>query len=103
MPIEFEDVTADITRATRTETGEVWESTKTEFGYLGDIPCRRFAMKGDPNTYFDPDTRIIQRVDLGNGWIKYWVVSSEHTRSSEVDSVRVYNHFSDRKDQVNGS
>jgi hypothetical protein len=95
MPLEIEDLTADITRTTRTETGEVWLKTRFLYGFLGHTPCRSFALNGNIETFIGTGTEIIRSEDLGDGWIKYWVIDTDEGRTSEIRLAQLCKDFLD--------
>jgi hypothetical protein len=92
MPIEIEDVTADITRATRTETGEVWERPVSIWlSWTYAMPA--FALKGDPNTFSAGNRDHSSESILANGWIKYWVVDTDKAGFGGSASATLYKDF----------
>lgn len=95
MAIQIEDLTDDIKRVTNTINGEVWEVSKTEYGFLaGDIACRRIALKGNINTYLGESSKVIQQVTIRNGWNRYWLIDNDpKLRETEIELARLYNHF----------
>lgn len=95
MPLVIEDVTPDITRSTRTETGETWEKTRFLYGHLNDTPCRSFALKGNINTFIGNTSQVIQSVDLGKGWVKYWIIDTDDGRNSEIRLAKIARDFQD--------
>lgn len=73
--------------------GEVWEVGTTNYVRYAGEPCLQLDMRGNPETFFSPDTEIIEVADLGNDWTRYWYTSRDaELRANYTRLVELYEY-----------
>jgi len=60
-----------------TRNGQVWEARLPRLvtRYAGE-PCTQIDMRGDAEEFFGEGAIIIEVLDLGDGWTRYWLTST---------------------------
>ena len=73
--------------------GEVWEVSATNYVRYAGEPCIQLDMRGNPETFFESGTEIIEVADLGNDWTRYWYMpGNPELRANYTCLVELYEH-----------
>jgi hypothetical protein len=62
-----------------TRDGQTWETRNNSYGYfdVDGTPCNIVEMRGDFDTWHSPDTILLHADRLDDGWVRYWLSSSD--------------------------
>lgn len=77
--------------ATYTRDGQTWETRSLRYSYYDGQPCKIIEMRGDYDSFCSDDTVLLQAQSLRDGWVRYWMTSSDPgERDSIADVAQAY-------------
>lgn len=70
-----------------TADGQTFETRLNHYGYYDGEPCRIIEMRGDFDTFKDNDTVLLQAQRLEDGWVRYWLSSTNPAKRYTIGAI----------------
>ena len=70
-----------------TINGQTFETRNSIYGYYDGEPCRIVDLRGDVEAFKSPDTVILQSKDVGMGFVRYWLTSTDEAERAGIARV----------------